>query len=192
MQVTLNIDANLAGSVKEVFDALKPEDKRQLALAVMEKFMAEPHQAERQQCEVTLIAAMRERGTEVYADGFGYTKCTSLTDDKIRSTREFRDRMTEYKSTRDVMIAEITTLTIQTYRAEVKRLVESDPQIAAMRETVLVKIKEDFPKYVHDAMAAWFVQGLTNMQEGMMKALMQASSAENFAKEITDRLRLHQ
>lgn len=189
MQVTLNIDANLAGSVAEVFAELTPEDKKHLALAVMREFIAEPHKAERGAFEATLIADFRERNVEIYVVN-GRRGAKDLSDAQIRGSSEFRDRTEKFKSTRETLIEEITKATIETYRAEVKRVVENDPQIQAVKERVIAAIREDFPKYVHDAMAAWFVSGLTSMQSGMMAALMQAGNAEQFSKSIADKLQI--
>jgi hypothetical protein len=187
MQVTLNIDANLAGSVAEVFAELTPADKKQLALAVMEKFIAEPHKAEREAFENSLILRLQTSGVETWVNGrYQNTKDAH----EIRQSTAFKDASAKFKSTRETLIEEIIKATIETYRAEVKRVVESDPQIQAVKERVIAAIREDFPKYVHDAMAAWFVSGLTSMQSGMMAALMQAGNAEQFSKSIAQKLQL--
>lgn len=191
VQVTLNIDANLAGSVAEVFAELTPADKKQLALAVMEKFIAEPHKAEREAYELSVIQDLRDRKVEIYTGSYSSRKSAdSLSDAEIRSSSEFRDRLAKFKSTRETLIEEITKAAVETYRSEVKRVVESDPQIAAVKEKVIAAIREDFPKYVHDAMSAWFVAGLTSMQTGMMSALMQAGNAEQFSKHIMQKLQI--
>jgi len=191
MQVTLNIDANLAGSVAEVFAELSAEDKKKLALVVMEKFIAEPHKAEREAFEASVIGRLREQNTEIYLSSrYGRAGAKNCSDEDIRGSSEFRDRVSRFKSTRDALIEEITSAAVVTYRAEAKRLVETDPQIAAVKECVLAQIREDFPKYVHDAMAAWFVSGLSSMQAGMMSALTQAATAENFAKNVAQKLQI--
>lgn len=189
MQVTLNIDANLAGSVAEVFAELTPADKKQLALAVMERFISEPHKAEREAFEASVIAEARELNVEIDYRG---SRAKDAAEKEIRTSRFFTERVSKFKSTRETLIEEITKAAVETYRAEVKRVVESDPQIQAVREKVIASIREDFPKYVHDAMAAWFVSGLTGMQGGMMAALMQAGNAEQFSKNIAQKLQISQ
>jgi hypothetical protein len=189
MQVTLNIDADMAGSVKEVFAELTSADKKTLARAVMEKFIAEPHKAERAAFEATIVSDLIERNAEIYT-GYGRKDAIKCTEEQIRSSSEFLERVAKYKSTREILIEEIITATIETYRSEVKRLVQSDPQIAAVKEKAIAQIRDDFPKYVHDAMAVWFVNGMNAMQGGMLAALNQAGSAQQFAKNLAEKLKI--
>jgi hypothetical protein len=191
MQVTLNIDANLAGSVAEVFAQLKPEDKRSLALAIMEKFLSEPHTLERAAFEAEVISDIRDRNEEIWTSGYGRRLASACNEAEIRGSSDFRDRLAKYKSTRERMVEAITGAAIDSYRAAAKSLVESDTQIEKVKGEVLEQIRQDFPKYVHDAMAAWFVQGLVNMKDGMMQALMQAHTNEAFRNSVTEKLRLN-
>lgn len=190
MQVTLNIDANLAGSVADVFAALSVDERKQLAMAVVEKFLAEPNAAERKAHEATVIQKMIDDNTEIYYSYGNNKRAATMKPEELLGTNEFKKRMEGYKSTRDVLIAEITNAACAQYRESVSKLVKEDPKIQAIKEAVLAEIRKDFPAYVHDALAAWFVEGMTSMKDGMMRAIMQTQSAESFQKRVTERLQL--
>lgn len=190
MKIEINIDqTNLSGTVEEVFRTLTDEQRTKIAESIMLQFLLEPHNGERAAYVASLVASIQN---DPHGDEYinrGRTSYSRMTGDEIRTTDRFKRAMLEYKSTRDKMIELITGAAITTFRAKVTEFVQSDPQLQQVMATTLEHVRENFPKYTHDALMAWFVQGMSNMADGMNQALMQAGNAEHMTKHLTDRLR---
>lgn len=194
MKVELNIDSTTLGpTVQDVFNQLTPEQKQQLALEVMRGFLTEPHGAERIAYEQKLFDGWRRTGARLraqwgYANPHGDIDAAAASDDTLRHTDAYVEQMKGFTSTRSVLVAEITKAAIATYRESAEALVKADPQLQAVLAQVLDEVRKDFPKYVHDAMIAWFCSNLTRMGEGIGQALMQSSQAAQLSDDVLRRL----
>lgn len=191
MRIEINIDqTNLAGTVEEVFRSLTLEQRIKISESIMLQFLVEPHNGERAAHEASFIARLKENHDDAYiGHSYNRKRYCDMTEDEVRSTSRFKDGVKDYKSTRDKMIEEITSAAIQTFRASVTEFVKSDPQLQQVMATTLEHIRENFPKYTHDAMMAWFIEGMRDMTRGMQQALTQAGTAEGMTKSLVDRLR---
>lgn len=172
MKIELDVNpAELTKSLAEILGSLTPEQKLSIAKETMEKWLREPFDAERQAREAMVIDQMKKE-----QETSGYRKDS---EQEIRSGYRFRERMQDFKSTKETMVREITLAVIDAYKTQVKQVVESDPKIQAMKDEVIAIIKEKFPESVHDAMVTWMASSMENM----FKATM---GIEHFAQRVQD------
>jgi len=194
MKLELNIDqATIGPTVKELFDTLTVEDRKELSRQIMEKFLAEPHNGERAAYEAATIAEIKTwPGDEyVYVQGHGSTRVEYkfMTDLQARSTDRFKKRMEAFKSTREIMISEITKTAVEAYRGAVTDYVQKDPQLQQVLAATIDAVKTDFPKFVHDALVGWFITNLQQQAGSMLQAISQSANAGLLAESVDQRLR---
>ena len=148
MQVTLNIEAGQMGdTVVDLFNNIPAEKREELALKVLEKWIEEPLSIERDAATERLI--VKYRGKTGY-DG------KTMTDKEILSDYNFKNDLNKTKSSKEIMISEVSKKLSDFYEKEVKELVENSPLVNKVLEETLAKAKEDFPKLVQKAMTDWF------------------------------------
>jgi len=155
MKLELTIDAtNIKETLGETFKSLTPEEKKELALKVLQGWLAEPYDVERQ-------AWVQEKLVEVrngrYADDF-----KGKSDTYVMDHYGARDSFKNFVSSRELMINTITSEVTTHYKNEIKTMIESDPKIQAMKEVTMEEIRENFPKYSHDALMYWFSESMSN------------------------------
>lgn len=179
MKIELDVNSgDLAKSVNEIMSNLTPEQKLELAKQTMEKWLREPYDFERVARERDVIEGIRAKDT------YGRKE----TEPQIRGGYEFSNSMRDWKSTKETMVSTITREIMEAYKAEVKKVVESDPKIAAMKDEVVAIIKSKFPQAVHDAMVTWMAESMQAMFETTMGIRQNAAVNEKYQSELQTRL----
>lgn len=184
MKVELQIDAaNMGETVVDMFKNLPAEKREELATKVLHDWLREPYEVEKLTADRAALEYARARNS-------GYHGSANKTDEDLRGGYEYREFYAKHKSSRQLMIEEITKATIEHHKKAVVEQIKADPQMNAVLTETIASIKENFPKYVHDAMIAWFASHLQSMGSGISQALMQSSAAENQVKQIAQRVGL--
>lgn len=174
MEVKLDIDsANLGGTVQEVFNNLNTDEKKELAREVLLKFLQEPYDYERKVYEQQVVERLKK--TDYHRND---------SESQIRSSYRFREAMGSYKSQRDVMVEQIVSNTIEFFKNGIAKDLEEDEQIQKMRDEVCKYIKENFSKFVHDAMVAWFCGNMSSISNGIVNSLVQGDMNKSMIEEI--------
>lgn len=179
MKIELDVDPkDLAKSMKEILDTLPPEKRAEIARSTMEAWLREPYDAERKVKEREVVEKLMAK------DSYGRKE----TEQEIRSGYAFRQEMGGWKSTKEVMVETVTRETIAAYKAEVSKVVETDPKIQAMKDEVVQIIRETFPKAVHDAMVQWMASSMQTMFETTMGIRQSAEDASKMQQNVFSRL----
>lgn len=187
MKIEINIDAHdLDGTIVGVFNSLTEEEKKDMAKEAMKKWLDEPHRIEEQAKYNLLLPEFKERyknsGETIYVNG--WRKVHECTDDQIIKTSEFQKLVANFKSSKDEMIAAITKETIDHYRFMATEMVKTDPQLQKIMQQTLEGIKQDFPKFIHDAMLYWFTQNMQAMMNASASALAQSSQSMEISNKL--------
>jgi len=178
MKIELNIDQTTLGpTIEDVFKTLSQEDKAALAKQVMLEFLNTPHNGERKVHEAEVVKGIKL--DPYYRD---------WTEERIRSNYVFTEKMGQWQSTHNKMVRAISDAAVAEYRAQAKELVQNDEQLKQVAVVVMEEIRKDFPKFVHDAMMAYFVEQMNGMSQGLIKSLCQANNAESLTQQINQRL----
>jgi hypothetical protein len=178
VEVKLSIESgNLGETVVDMFQKLTPETMEKVATDVLREWLREPYDVEAQLLDQQAIYEVRK-------NNIGYGKL--LDDKECRDHYQFRQARANQKSTRQVMVEQITKAVIEHHKKVVTKEIQNDPQIQAVLKATLDTVRENFPKFVHDAMIAWFSSHLTQLGNGISTALMQSTQTEVLTKEIAD------
>lgn len=192
MKVELNIETSQLGdTIIDVFKNFTKKEKKEMAEKVLMKWLTEPYEIERSIKIADAIKKIKDKGDTIYSGGI-YKKPSLLTDEQIADTNECSREMENFKSSRDIMIEEITSEAIKHYKKIIPEKIENDKQLEKVMKATTGVIKEDFPKFVHDAMIAWFAHNMSSMANGINTALQQSSNAEAMAKGIAERTGINQ
>lgn len=191
MKLELNLDqATIGPTVQELFSSLTIAERKEVSRQILVNFLTEPHGGERAAYEANLVAELKASDSEEYSQAtYGRKKLSEMSEPQIRGTDLFKKRLETYRSSRDVMLAEITKVAVETYRAEVTHYVQNDPQLQAALKITLDAVKEDFPKFVHDAMVGWFITSMQQQGTTMMSALYQAQETKMVVNNLEVSLR---
>lgn len=182
MKIELDVNPqDLTKSLTEILNSLTPEQKAAIAKETMEKWLREPYDAERIAKEQSVVDAIKKD-----QEKRGYR--SNETEQEIRGGYEFRRQMEGFRSTKAIMIKEITQAVIESYQSQVKQVVESDPKIQAMKDEVVVIIKETFPKTVHEAMMQWMASSMQKMFETTMGINQFAENSQKFQQDVANRI----
>lgn len=156
MKVEIDVDPGQVGqSLKDVLGSLTLEERRALAVKTMESWLRDPYDVERVAKERWAVDEVKAK----YAGEYGGPK----DDQAARQHYRFREMMEKWRSTKEIMVETITREIVDHYKAEVKRTVETDPKIQAMKDEIVKVMIETFPKIAHDAMTLWVASNFQNM-----------------------------
>lgn len=179
MKIELDVNpGELSKSVVEIINNLTPEQKVDIARQTMEKWLKEPYDVERLAKERQVVEKLMAKDT------FGRKE----TEQEVRNGYQFREEMRGWKSTKEAMVETITRETVASYQAEVKKVVESDPKIQAMKDEVVQIIRETFPKAAHEAMVTWMASSMQAMFETTMGIRQSSESSSKMQQDIVSRL----
>ena len=183
MEVRLNIDSgNLGETVVDLFHQLSPETRQQVATDVLREWLREPYEVEAQMLDRQAIEEVRKNYT-------GYQNKV-LDDRECRDHYRFREIRDRQKSTRHLMVEQITAAVIRHHKKVVTDEIQRDPQIQAVLQETLVSIRENFPKFVHDAMVAWFSSHMQQLGQGIGEALVQSRQTAAMTQRIAEKVQV--
>lgn len=179
MKVELTIDANQMGdTLVDLFKNLTVEQKESVALKVLSDWLKEPLDVETRALDSDAILYARNK--------YSYNKEKSPED--VRKSSEYADYIKSHPSTRSLMVKEISTQVIEFHKKQITENIQSDPEMTKIMDATLETIKENFPKFVHDAMIAYFTTQMGSVMSGLSQALFQSQQAENLSREVHKRI----
>jgi len=182
MEVKLSIDSeNLGETVVDMFQRLTPETKEKVATDVLREWLREPYEVEASLLDQRAIDEIRKDNT-----GYGNKR---LNNQECRDHYRYREVRDRQKSTRQIMVEQITGAVIEHHKKVVIEEIQNDPQIQTVLKATLDTVRENFPKFVHDAMIAWFSSHLTQLGNGISTALTQSLRTEDLTRQIAQRVR---
>lgn len=180
MKVELEIpEGDIGKSVHDILKNLAWDQKRELCRQVMLDWISSNiHKNERELREKELVEEIRKSETWYHGK----------SDKDIRDSHTFTEMMRTWRNSHEIFVKEISEETIRFYKEEVRKIVEHDPAIQAMRHEVAQIVKETFPKMVHDAILEWFGKGVGEVLQGAMGALRQVQDFHSFNQDVGSRL----
>ena len=181
MKLELTIDAtNIKETLGDTFKSITPEEKKKLALEVMKGWLAEPYDLERQAwVQEKLVEARNGRYKEEFV---------GKSDAQVMDHYNVRESFKNFVSSREFMINTITSEITSHYKKEISAMIESDPKIQAMKEVTMEEIRENFPKYSHDALMYWFSQSMSSLMTNMSMGMNQSTNNQALITEIQNKL----
>lgn len=187
MQVTLNIDAtNFGSTIEEVFKGLSEQDKKEVATKVMMDVLTQPNGAERLAYEEHAIKQiMAQKANDSYHRG-DYD-----TAEKVRKSYDFRDRMSKYQSTRELMVKEITSQAIQQYKNSVVELVANDENLKTVYEEVKQQIVANYPQMVQAALTQYLAGQMGQIGVAIQNTQNLSMQVGSTMHQLTSKLQQH-
>ena len=163
MEVTLKIEAGQLGeTVVDLFKNLSEDQKKEIATDILTKWLNEPYEIERNAYVEGIVSQLRQANVEIYT-GFGRKKAIDCTDKEIKESSEYRQKAGGFKSSREVMIKEITNEVITYFKTSIQEQVKTDPQVEAFRGDVYQFIVDNFPMMIKESMVNFFSNHLSSI-----------------------------
>ena len=190
MDITLKIDSsNLGETVVDLFKNISTEKKEALATEILSNWLKEPYDIERKAFEEE---AKREALKKVLAPSSysDYDRKNYGTMETIHNSEQYRSLMRGFVSTKEEMVKAITEEATKIYREKVVEYVKTDKQLQKVMDATMETVKEDFPKFVHDAMMYWFAQQMSTSMMQAGNALAQSSNTNEMVKQICEKVGL--
>lgn len=187
MKVELEIPAeHLGETVVDLFKSLGDDSKKHIAEKVMAGFLE------------------GGRFTEMELAGFRQQAIADVRRNDNRGYGSFDPDDYYYKPKIAARIAELQVLHGASrvalakgfaaevhahFSAEVKRLVAEDPEIQAAIKATVETVKELFPKYVHDAMLAYFSGQMGAVMQDVQTAMMAIDGSDQRLQLLEQKLK---
>jgi uncharacterized protein YecT (DUF1311 family) len=179
MQITLNIEANQLGdTVLDLFKNLTEEQKKEIATEILTNWLKNPRDIELKANTKEIVEKVRKKNWQM----------KELSYDEIIKSAFFEEESKKFKTSKNKMVEEIVEKTLDFYKEEIKDMVEKDEMINKVKNEVLSHIKDNFRTYVHDAMIAWFCQGMNQVTQGVSQALHNSGSNMENVQAIIEHL----
>lgn len=174
MQVAIQVDpTQLQGDIHAVFDSLTLEQRTDVAKDILRSWLDMPYGAEREYREARAAAIFEKRYPH-----------TAFTKDDWR----YRDILKEIPAPREQIVVAITDAMIEQAKAEITKLVAEDPQVQAHVKAAGEFIRENYPKFVHDATVAAMTVQMKAVTDVIQQTLVQLPTMANSIQELNNRL----
>lgn len=183
MQITINLEAGQVGeTLGQTLSTLTEDQKQAVALEALKNWLKDPYQTERLAYSQSVIRELRE-------DTFHGSDLKNKTDEEVMKHYRFNERMHKFITTKETMIRSITSEVIAYQKEQIREEIKNDPTMNQVMEATMLNIKENFGKFVHDAMIAWFCQNMHTTIQGVQTALIQTDNNTKFLDNLNTRLR---
>jgi hypothetical protein len=189
MELKIEINSsNMAGTIEEVFATLSLEEKKAIATQVLTKYIEEPYLAELQLKKQNFAAKKRTDGA--YKGYNPRIPATEMTDDEIIKewAYDFNTFCTTNKGSKQVMMEEVLQATITTFKEQATTMVRDNAELKLIFNQVADKMKEDFPKLIHDIMVVWFTSQFNSAMQMASNALQQSNMNNEYLQDIRNKL----
>lgn len=176
MNVTLSIDSNQLGeTVVDLFKNLTEQQRQEVAVKVLEQWLAQPYDVERKAAKAEIARQARIRSV----GGYSGKPYNDMTDEEVvKEDYTARGEFEKFVSSRELMVKEITSSALKHQLEVIGDRIKSDRQLNAVLDRTLKMIEQNFGAYVHDAMIAWFCTNMTTMATGIQSSLFQSSTMQ--------------
>ena len=106
------------------------------------------------------------------------------SDEEILKGYDFQNKLRDFKTSREIMVAGIREEIIKNYKEHTEKLVEEDKQLEEIKQSVVAELVKDYPNLVQKAMTMWFTTHLgdiaRNMHHEMSKPRSEGPSQHGF------------
>ena len=190
MEVTLNVDSkDVADNLNDIMDTLTPKQKRALAKQMLDKWLDEPCKVELMTKETQVLREMKAQNTEIYVRG-GYKRCDGdeVNDDEIKGSSDFRDRIRNFKTSKEFMIEGIVREVVNYHKKEIANAIQSDPQLEKLSNAVFEYLKKNYGKIVQQAMVYWLNNHMNEITSDLSNVICKVPSIEEDVQAITQRM----
>ncbi len=160
MEVTLKIEAaQLGETVVDLFKNLGEDQRKAIATDILIKWLNEPYNIEREAYAEGVLRDFRQSNIELYIN-YNRKRAADCTDKEIKDSSEYRDRIRNFKSSRELMIKEITTEVMTHFKTSIPELIKTDPKFEILRSVFYQFIVDNFPMMIKESFANYFTSQL--------------------------------
>ena len=185
MEVKLNIEgSDMSMQLTDILSKMSEIDKRDLAKELLTNWLREPVTHERKVFEEKLLDNLEEEQEKNNA----YNK---QSREKLKDSYDFRERSRGFKSIKEQMVGIIVEEAIKYYKDQITELIKNDSQMNEIFEMTKDTIKENYPKYVHDAMVYFLAGNMDSIKTGVQKGVMQAHQNQAQIDGIKQQIGIH-
>lgn len=189
MQITLNIDAsNFGDTIAEVFQHLTDEQKQELAKQALIKWLEEPYTVEYSAKKEGIFNQLRLRSTVRDENSWKDIPAKEATDVELERSREFKEMIKDWKSSKQIMVEETTKTIVDYYKNYTKSFIETDEQTQTVLKEAIAKVTEQYPATIHDAIMFWFSGYMHTIQNSVAMALHQSQNSEAISKQLAQQI----
>jgi hypothetical protein len=189
IELTLQINAeNMGSTLEPIFATLSLEEKKAIATQVLTKFIEEPYLGELQVKKTNF--AIQKRTNRAYKGYNPQVYATEMTDDEIVKewAYEFNEYCNKNKGSKQIMVEDVLQAAVSTFRERTTEMVKNNEELKVIFAQVAEKMKEDFPKLVHDIMMTWFTTQLTGAMALASQSLQQSNMNTEYLQDIRNKL----
>lgn len=189
MQITLNIDAsNFGDTIAEVFQHLTVEQKQELAKQALTKWLEEPYTVEYSVKKEEIFNQLRLKETVRDINSWTDIKTKDATDLQLERSREFKELIANWKSSKQIMVEETTKIIVDYYKNYAKEFIEKDEQTQKVLQEAIAKVTEQYPATIHDAIMFWFAGYMNTIQSSVAMALHKSENSESISKQLAQQI----
>lgn len=183
MKIELEIPADLMNvTIIDVFKSLTYEDKKALAEKVLLSWMTEPMNTEHKLKEQQVIEYLRANEHYNFED---------KSDNDIKHNYRFKQCMEKFKCTRDLMLIELCRESVSFIQKSLETLLKEDTEYKNMLEAQLKEVKDNFPKFVQEAVVTWFCQNIIAMTENLRQVHGNLDTLNDFMNNMRDNVNIN-
>ena len=191
MEVSLKIEsAQLGETVVDLFKNLDSEQRRSIAVEILTKWLIEPYEIEREAFAESVLREFREKNIDLYIS-YNRKKCLDCTDKEIKESSEYRQRINTFRSSREIMIKEITSEVITYFKASIPEQIKTDPKFEILRNIFYQFIVDNFPSMIKESFANYFTSQLNmiaiNSSSGLNDRMWFESSLQDMKTQLKNK-----
>ena len=182
MQVTLNIPINESTpSLEDILKELTQEDRKEIATKVYREWLTSKLPVERKMREKEVIRELLDKkdfnGNPKYKD-----------EESARDSYYFRNKMKDYKSSKDRLIEEIMSEMKKNITSYVTEVIKEHPQKVKIQNDIETAIQNEFPAMVLKMFALYLVSEYSNQAQKNFNEILRI---DNEILNITDKLSVY-
>jgi hypothetical protein len=181
MQITMNIDASqMSENLVDILKTLTENQRKEIAKETLLAWLKEPNDKEHSAYSREIINTIRaDRWNEKYKT------CSDL---EIMETYDYKQKIKNFPTTKEIMVKTITQETIKFYQEEISKFIKKDETVRTILEITLAKIKDDFPKYIHDTLVHHFATELSALGPKIASAVFQVTRNSETIEQLQQNL----
>jgi uncharacterized protein YgbK (DUF1537 family) len=189
MEITLNVKSDqVSDSLSEIMTHLTTEQKENLAKQMLNKWLEEPCVVNQVTRDTEVIREMRASSSrEVYAGG-KYVRASEATDEQIKMSSEFRERVNKYQTPKEKMMSEIMASVIAHHQKEVSKAIELDPRMNEVKDATIGYLRQNYGSLVQNAIMYWLAEHMGDIASNLQNTLCRVPSLEQEVQAINQRL----
>jgi hypothetical protein len=189
MEVTLKIEASQLGeTVVDLFKNLGEDQKKAIAIDILTKWLIEPYEIERLANNERVLSEMRANNCEVCVN-YNRKRANDCTDNEIKTSSEFKSKICNFKSSREIMINQITNEVTSYFKNSIQEQVKTDEQFDNLRKELYDFIANNFLMMIKEAAVSWFTGNMNFISQQAMSSMSDRMWYENSIASLKQQLK---